>query len=548
MISARLDDLAGTTQDICIVGAGPVGISLALELARVGRSVLLLESGSAAVNDEAQRLADAEIVDPKHHVAMDIAVARRLGGTSNLWGGRCVPMEELDFENRPAIPDSGWPIGIRDVAPYLPAACEYLGCGEPVFENKLPDPIVTDPDFRFDRLERWSERPRFRTAYARRLRESREVDLRLRATVVGLGYAADGRVSGVRVRGPGDVDAAFAARCVVLAAGGLENTRLLLAAQQTDPNRFGGEDGPLGRYYMGHVYGSVAEMVIHPPALDAGMDYFQDRGGCYIRRRFTPNPDLQRRMGLSNASLWPDYPALYDPSHRNGILSFAYLALSMPWIGRMIVAESIRRTYVGPPPVRRLGHIANVVRDLPRTASFIPEFLYRRYLARHRMPGFFQRNAARRYAVRYNAEHLPNPNSRVTLSGARDAYGLPRLAIDLRYTAADAAPLIRTHECFARWLEHTGLGAMTWSVPEDQRADHIIAQCYDGHHQIGTTRMGETARTGVVDADCRVFGSANLFVAGSSVFPTSGAANPTLTAVALALRLAALLTREAPRS
>lgn len=545
MISARLDDLAGTHQGICVIGAGPVGISLALELARLGQSVLLLESGGTAVHSDAQRLADAEIADPKHHVPMDIAVARRLGGTSNLWGGRCVEMEELDFTTRPAIPQSGWPIGMQDVEPYIPAACDYIGCGQPVFRSKLPDVLVDDPDFAFDRLERWSERPRFRTAYARRLRESHEIDLRLRATVVGFDYAADGRVSGVRVRGPDDVEVAFTACRVVLAGGGLENTRLLLAARQTDPNRFGGEDGPLGRYYMGHVYGSAAEMVINAPALDAGLDYFQDRDGCYIRRRFTASADLQQRMGLSNAALWPDYPPIYNASHRNGILSFAYLSLAMPWIGRMIVVESIRRNYVGPGPVRPLGHIANIVRELPRTAMFIPEFLYRRYLARHRMPGFFQRNAARRYAVRYHAEHLPNPDSRVTLSGERDAYGLPRLAIDLRYTAADAAPLIRTHECFADWLERTGLGSMTWSVPKDQLADHIVRQCYDGHHQIGTTRMGDTARTGVVDADCRVFGSANLFVAGSSVFPTSGAANPTLTAVALALRLAALLTREA---
>ena len=216
-----------------------------------------------------------------------------------------------------------------------------------------------------------------------------------------------------------------------------------------------------------------------------------------------------------------------------------------PWIGRRIVVESIRRNYVGPNPVRRLPHIGNVLRAAPQTSMFIPSFLYHRYLARPRMPGFFQRNAARRYAVRFHAEHLPDPESRAVLTRQRDALGLPRLAIDLRYTETDAEPLIRAHDCFGDWLARTGLGSMEWAVPPERRAAHIIEQCYDGHHQIGLTRMAATERDGVVDADCRVFGAANLFVAGSSVFPTSSAANPTLTAVALALRLASLLASAA---
>jgi choline dehydrogenase-like flavoprotein len=210
----------------------------------------------------------------------------------------------------------------------------------------------------------------------------------------------------------------------------------------------------------------------------------------------------------------------------------------------MILVESIRRNYVGSGPTDWWPHIKNILRDIVPTSIFLPQFFYRRYLARHRMPGFFQRNAARRYAVRFHAEHPPNPLSRVSLSHARDALGLPRLAIDLRYKPSDVEPLLRTHDCFAAWLESTGIGAMTWSVPREQLTEYIIDQCYDGHHQIGTTRMGISPTDGVVDANCRVFGAANLFVAGSSVFRTSAEANPTLTAVALALRLAALLNQE----
>jgi choline dehydrogenase-like flavoprotein len=544
MIATRLDDLAGEERDVCVIGAGTIGIPLALELERLGRSVLLLESGGTRVSANAQRLADADIANPDHHVAMDIAVQRRLGGASNLWGGRCVVMEEIDFTSRPFIPHSGWPITLADVMPYYRAACDYLGCGEPVFDEPIADLAISDRDFLFSRLERWSARPRVAANYVSHLRHSEAIDLRLSATVVGLEHAEDGRISRLRVRDLSGTEIAVTPRCVVLAAGGLENTRLLLSMQRSSPNSFGGPTGPLGRYYMGHLYGLAAEMVIHSPTLDDSIELYLSRDNHYVRRRFTPSAALQQREGLTNVSLWPDYPAIRNPEHRNGVMSFAYLALANPWIGRMIVTESIRGHYVGPDETAWLPHLVNILRDAPRTAAFIPAFIYRHYLARPRMPGFFQRNAARRYSVRFHAEHLPNPNSRVTLTRETDALGLPRLAIDLKFTDADTVPLIRTHECFGDWLESTGLGTLIWSVPQEQRSAQIIGQCYDGHHQIGTTRMSTSPTTGVVDRDCRVHGSANLFVASSSVFPTSGEANPTLTALALALRSAALIARE----
>lgn len=543
MISTHLDGLEGAKPDMCVVGAGPVGIVLALELARLGRSVLLLESGDMNPSGDAQNLAEASIADRQTHVGMDIAVARRLGGASNLWGGRCVAPEEYDFTPRSSVPYSGWPIGLPDVAQYIASACEYLQCDPAVFADELPGFHPANDDFRFARLERWSRAPRMGGVYAKRLGDAARIDLRLRAAVVGIDHGEDGRVTRLRIRGLRGGEASCNPRCVILAAGGLENTRLLLSTQRRHPGSFGGDDGPLGRYYMGHLYGSSAEMTIHSAELDAGMDYYQSSDGTYVRRRFTPSAALQARMGLSNLSLWPDYPPIHDPAHRNGILSFAYLSLSVPFVGRRIVVESIRQHYLGPGPMRRGPHIANVLRDAPRTAAFIPAFFYRRYLARPRMPGFFQRNPARRYSIRFHAEHLPNPDSRVTLANETDALGLPRLNIDFRYTEADAAPLIRAHDCFGRWLHETGLGSMAWTVPEAERAQHILAQCYDGHHQIGTTRMASDPRHGVVDADCRAHGTANLFVAGSSVFPTSAEANPTLLAVALGIRLAELVAR-----
>ncbi|HET6308117.1 MAG TPA: FAD-dependent oxidoreductase, partial [Rhodopila sp.] len=222
MMTKGLHGLNGSIQDICVIGAGPVGIALALELSRRGRSVLLLESGDIRATTDAQRLSDADILDPKVHVAMDLAVHRGLGGASNLWGGRCVSLEPIDFETRAGIPHSGWPIGMQDLAAWLPQACAYIGCGAPVFESKLPGTTFSDPDFRFERIERWSRQPRFNVMHAQALRENRAIDLRVCATVTSLAFAADGRVADILARGADGSSASFKARAIVLAAGGLE--------------------------------------------------------------------------------------------------------------------------------------------------------------------------------------------------------------------------------------------------------------------------------------------------------------------------------------
>jgi hypothetical protein len=538
MIIPNLSALNDVERDVCIVGGGPVGIALALELSRLGKSVLLLESGGVEVRKDVQLLSDARIADLDQHVPMNLAVQRRLGGTSNLWGGRCVPMDDLDFEPRPTLNQSGWPISAADLAPFLSAACDYLGCGAAVFESPIPNLEDVSTDFRVDHLERWSSRPNLRNTYLRELRQSRDLTLCLLATAVGFKFDHDNFVRLVELRGPDGAKAEVRARNVVLAAGGLENTRLLLAIQREEPNRFSGPDGPLGRYYMGHLTGSVANIVIHSPLLDQGLDYFNDAQGYCVRRRFWPSPELQRRMGLTNMTLRTEFAPTHDPSHGSGVLSLAYLGLSFRQLGRLLVSEAVRLMHVGDGLVQRAPHWRNVVRDFPHVSTFFPRYLYRRYISRSRGHSFFELCAARKYGLRYHAEHLPNINSRVTLSDERDALGLHRLAIDFRYTEADVAPIIRTHECFAEWLAATGLGTLSWSVPPKERVGHILSQARDGLHQIGTTRMGRNQKSGVVDRDCRVFGGNNLYIAGTSIFCSSAHANPTFTAVALAIRLA----------
>ena len=153
---------------------------------------------------------------------------------------------------------------------------------------------------------------------------------------------------------------------VLLAAGGNESTRLLLAEQRRDPGLFGGADGPLGRFYMGHVNGQIAEIELAGAALDAGLDFHQDGQGSYVRRRLVPSEATQERERLTNVAFWPVVPPIADPAHRSGPLSAVFLALSAAPLGRRLIAEPIRLKHVGEPPYRRGRHLANLLRDAGR--------------------------------------------------------------------------------------------------------------------------------------------------------------------------------------
>jgi hypothetical protein len=333
------------------------------------------------------------------------------------------------------------------------------------------------------------------------------------------------------------------ARAIVLACGGLETTRLMLVARMDRPRLFGGVGGMLGRTYMGHFEGRIADVVFSPALPDNTFDFFIDGSGRYARRRITINAETQRRCGLLNMAAWPDNPLLSAPSHQSAILSLAYLSLATPGLGRLLEPEAIRRKYLEDGVTEIGKHIGNILAGLPEAAREAARFLYRRYGTTPRLPGFFIRNKARRYALFYHAEQAPNPESKVNLTEARDALGLPRLKIDLRYSALDASSVVAGHEIIDRNLRQAGLGHLEYHFPEGERAGRVWDQMTDGYHQIGTIRMAANPRHGVVDADCRVHGIANLFIASSAVFPTSGQANPTLLISALSARLAAHVAR-----
>ena len=262
-----------------------------------------------------------------------------------------------------------------------------------------------------------------------------------------------------------------------------------------------------------------------------------------MRRRFTPSEDAQARHGLPNICFWPVVPPIADARHGSGALSAVALALSTPVLGRLLIPEAIRKRHLDG-EVDLGAHLRNVVTDAPRAAAFLARFAYARYLSRQRIPGYFILNPTRRYGLSYHSEQSPRADSRVTLSDQADALGMPRLRIDLRFHVEDAQAIVRAHERLADWLSSRGVGAMTYRQPATENVAAVMARASHGTHQIGTTRMGANAREGVVDGELRCFDAPNLFVASSSVFVTSGQANPTLSIVAFAARLAERLERE----
>lgn len=550
---ASTADSSGTIDcEVCVIGAGPAGIVAALELGARRRDVVLLESGKFGTDPRVQQLATAEIVDPRRHAPLALAVQRRLGGTSNIWGGRCVPLDPVDFARRPHVPGPGWPIPHGELARWLPGACDYLFAGTALFclpaglarNSESIVPGFRDGDVLASTLERWCLPTDLGREYRTKLRDSTQIRAHLGVTCRELVPALHG--DGIRHALARNLDGGelkVRARHFVIATGGVEAVRLLLNSGPQRAGGLGNHSGLLGAGYMGHISGKIADIRFSTDPDRTISGFERDREGVYCRRRFTVAAELQLREALLNCAFWLDNPHPADATHRNGILSAAYLAMSTPLLASVLAPPAIRGALVDHPARSSRGrHLANVLTDLPATAGFLPGFLLRRYAGRRRLPGFFLHSRANRYALHYHGEHAPNAASRISLSEHCDALGMRRARIDLRFGAQDYGSVRRSHEILDRQLRRQRVGELEYRTTEIEAS--IAAQARDGFHQMGGTRMAVRPEEGVCDAHCSVHGIANLHVASSSVFPTSGQANPTLSIVALALRLADRLDRE----
>jgi choline dehydrogenase-like flavoprotein len=392
-----------------------------------------------------------------------------------------------------------------------------------------------------DTLERFSCPTPFGSRYRQRLQLSTRVRVLLGANACHLQLAEDGQsLAAVQVKGLGGECVTVRARAAVLATGGLETARLLLASRDVAPAGIGNAHDVVGRYYMCHIAGNVGLLQVHGPKASVHHGYERAPEGVYCRRRLQVVAQEQQRQGLANLVARLHFARLTDPAHRSGVLSGLYLAR------RFISYEYAKRLNdASPQPLDTWRHLRNVLADPLDTTVFLAHWLRHRSLAERKFPSVILRNRSNRFSLEVHAEQRPLASSRVTLCAQRDALGLPRLRVDWRCDKEDIDSVRRSLDLMAQALADSGKAQFSYPAHTLEQ-DLLRFGAYGGHH-LGTARMGVDPRTSVVDAHCQVHGVRNLFVAGSAVFPTSSQANPTLTLLALALRLSAQLQQRLQR-
>jgi choline dehydrogenase-like flavoprotein len=530
--------------DICIVGAGAAGIAMAMELIDSGLEVLLLESGGFEFDAKTQSLYEGAVTDERMHSLPVRFRQRQFGGSTTIWGGRCMPFDPIDFEKRNYVPHSGWPINLDDLTAFYPKANRICEAGEFAYTaaQAFAKPIrpmiegFKSENFTDEALERFSCPTNFAARYGHKLKAAGNVRVVLHANVTSIlqNEAAD-RVDSLRVQTLSGRIFLAKARKFVLATGGLEVPRLLLTSRDRQPNGIGNAHDVVGRYYMCHLAGTIGSLRFTVPTSSIHHGYDVSDEGIYCRRRLALLPGVQRSLGLGNFIVRLHHPRIPDPAHKNAVLSLLFLSrifIPYEYAKRLHGSDKIRLT-------QWFQHFGNIVSRPFDALAFAWHMLRDRKLAERKFPSVIIRSRANLYSLDFHAEQQPNPESRVRLGSDADMFNVPRLMIDWRYTQGDVETVRSSLALLASDLERSGVGSLGYD-PDLVEMEMTRYGAYDGHH-IGTARMGLDPRSSVVDQDCRVHGVQNLFIASSAVFPTSGQANPTLTIVALSLRLAAHL-------
>jgi choline dehydrogenase-like flavoprotein len=509
--------------DVCIVGAGPAGISIAHELRGSDIRVWLLESGGRDVERRAQRLNRGQSVGYPIHRLHQSRV-RAFGGTSRHWfspsddSWAARPLDPIDFEVRPGICYSGWPFERAHLDPYYAHAQALCRLGPFVYdpahwadEGTGPNLPLRLGDVETTLFQRG--RHDFNGFYDGLVRAP-NVTLLLHAPAVELATDEDpGRVDRVEVKREDGTSCFVRARLVVLAAGGIENPRLLLLSRRVHRGGLGNDRDLVGRFFAERLSARSGYVISVPPALAGSTEFsaVQAVPDALVQKALRVSDAVQRERQLLNC-------AFFLMTRNLSMTAEAFRSLAT-------LVKAGRRW---PLPDGMLGHASNVATGLTDLGA----------LARDRLrPAGDVRSVL---AVRVQAEQAPNPESRVTLGSRRDRFGLPVAQVAWRPVASDRASIRASQERLDAALHAAGIGRVQFMLGDE----HPAALLEGNFHHLGATRMHADPSKGVVDADCRVHGIRNLYVTGSSVFPTYGCSNPTLTVVALALRLADHLRKE----
>ena len=540
MINHSRDVPQGTelSADVCVVGGGPAGITVALALHRSTKlRVIVLESGGLESEPQIQRLNEGENSGLDYY---DLAESRLrvLGGSSHLWPGWCRPLDRVDFERRAWVPDSGWPISHEDLLPYYRRAielCQLEGDRWEPDPARPLSPLYRKPFCDNDiEIALWQASPptRFGDVYRAEVDASSDTRVLVDATATEVRRAETTRDRSdwlVSVGSLGGNRFRVAAPVVVLAAGAIETARLLLASRSDRPSGLGNENDNVGRYFMEHphlVTGYI-EVDHSRPRRRAAIPEV-DRGWLGARARmkmqrptgatkvaYTISPDRMAQDQLLNFSTHLQTVSSVDRNESEAYAAFRLILGNLRSPRRVL---SQMRTGSLPAGTRKV--LGQLVRGAPEIASVI----YREALSR-----------PRRLALYSQTEQSPNRSSRVTLLDNRlDPLGVPRVNLEWRLNRLDKESAQRSQAIVGAALERAGLGR---TVPEPSFATSDQSwgsQLRGGHHHLGTARMSADPKRGVVDRHGELHTNRGVFVADSAVFPTVGYANPLLTIVAWA--------------
>ncbi len=534
--SRKLSQHLELVSDVCIVGAGPAGITLAKEFIAQNFHVCLLEGGDVNFDEETAALGDGEYIGDPFSPLRDMR-HRQFGGMSNSWnvtlheeriGARYVDLDAIDFEKRDWIPYSGWPITKENLIPFYERAHKYCQLGaydystQP-WENENTPRLVTKGGGINSSMFKFGPSNIYTAEYRDQIENAPNITTYTNANVIEI--ESDETVRTIkRVHAACLTGNRFSvrARIFVLAAGATENARLLLLSNRVQSNGLGNQYDVVGRYFMDHPLVYAGHLFPADTRVFHSMGLYDKRrvNGETVMGKFTLTENIMRRDKLlhMSAMLFPR-----EKWHMSESKASAKALISAVKQGKV--------------PSHLFRHIQNIALHGDDMIEEWYRYRIKKELVKPNLSsGEWSTEEVLRKFVKFEinavTEQAPHPDNRVTLSKQVDKLGCPQIKLTNYWNEIDKESLRRAEAIFEIEFRAAGLGHMK-VVPLEQQ-DVLLST----HHNMGTTRMSENPRLGVVDANCKVYNLSNLFVAGSSVFPTGGIANPTLTIIALAMRLA----------
>jgi len=506
--------------DICVVGSGPAAISVALSFSGTPVRVCMLESGGFDPERKIQRLYQGESIGYALANGLAGSRSRFFGGTSNWWAGGCTLLDPIDFRERDWVPYSGWPIGPEALEPYYDAAQKICLAGPKIYDERLlenkPERLIA---FRPDTLElgywQFSAEPRLGKYYRKQFAAAQNITVVLYATVTEIAASSNAdHAESLVVQSLGGKKTSVKAKAYVLACGGIENARLLLASNRVQPQGLGNANDMVGRFFLEHpvmVGATVVPRVKGDPRLDF-LNVFHEPSPHFRGTRFNAliktTEAFQRRHRILNSAL---FVVDHDAEFSEGLMAAVRLRQALH--ERRIPDDLVREVF-------------SVIGDFPNVATAA----YGRYIN-------YGSNRTR-IGLKIQAETVPNPDSRVTLSHKRDAFGAPLAKLDWKLAELDRRTMDVIVDEISAEFSRLGLATIERDKWMTECSDTFPDDMRGGVHHSGTTKMSSNPKAGVVDLNCRVHAVDNLYIAGSSVFPTNSWANPTLTISCMAIRLA----------